>query len=160
MDFADNKIRHHHTNAEQRRQNATTATNWDTSQEYAAAKSKTQKRVNYTEEIYSNEEEESEPDEIRQILQINRIQPNKHDHYEIKLKVNGNYQSFTIDTGCPVTIMPNNPTLYKQRDIQQLQERYQDVNKNENKFLGRIWANIIQNSTNCLERITQSRTRK
>ena len=55
------------------------------------------------------------------------------------------YQNFTIDSGSPVTIMPNNPTLYKQRGIQPLQERYQDVNKLEIKFLGRIWANIEYN---------------
>ena len=138
MDFADNKIGHHHTNAQQRRQNAITATNWDTLQEYAAAKPKKQKRVHYTEAIYGNEEEESEPAEIRQITHINRIEPNKNDHYEIKLKRNGKNQNFTIDTGSPVTIMPNNRTLYKQRDIQPLQERYQDVNNNEIKFLGRI----------------------
>ena len=88
MGFADNKIGHHHTNAQQRRQNAITATNWDTLQDYAAAKPKTQKRVNYTEEIYDNEEE-SEPEVNRQITQINRIQPNKNNHYEIKLKING-----------------------------------------------------------------------
>ena len=41
--------------------------------------------------------------------------------------------------------MPNNPTLYKQRDIQPLQERYQDVNKNAIKFPGRNWANIEYN---------------
>ena len=104
----------------------------------------TRKRVNYTEEIYGNEEE-SEPEEIRQITQINRIQPNKNDHYEINLKINGKYQNFTIDTGSPVIIMPNNPTLYKQKDIQPLQERYPDVNKNEIKFLGKIWANIEYN---------------
>ena len=111
-------------------------------QEYPAAKPKTQKRVNYTEEIYGTEEEESEPEEIRQITQINRIQTNENDLYEIKLKINGKYQNVTIDTGSPVTIMPNNPTLYKQRDIQQLQERYQDVNTNEIKFLGKVWANL------------------
>ena len=72
----------------------------------------TVKSVNYTEEIYGNEEEESEPEEIRHITQINRIQLKQNDHYGIKLKVNGKYQNFTIDTGSPVTIMPNNPTLY------------------------------------------------
>ena len=35
-DSAGNKTGHHHINAQQRRQNATTATNWDTLQEYAA----------------------------------------------------------------------------------------------------------------------------
>ena len=62
------------------------------------------KRVNYIEETYENEEEESEPEEIRQITQTKRILPNKSDHYEFKLKINGKYQNFTIDTGSPVTI--------------------------------------------------------
>ena len=105
----------------------------------------TGKRVNFTEEIYGNEEEESEPEEIRQITQINRTRPNKNDHYEIKLKINGKYQNFTIDSGSPVTIMPNKPTLYKQKDIQPLQERYQDVNKNEINFLGKIWVDTEYN---------------
>ena len=99
------------------------------------------KRVNYIEETYDKEEEESEPEKIRQITQINRILPNKND-YEIKLKINGKYQNFTIDTGSPVTKMPNNPTLYEQKDIQPLQGRYQDVNKDEIKFFGKSWANI------------------
>ena len=43
VEIADNKIGHY-TNAQQRRQNAITATNWDTSQEYAAAKPKTRKK--------------------------------------------------------------------------------------------------------------------
>ena len=103
------------------------------------------KRVNYIEESYDKEEEESEPEKIRQRTQINRILPNKNDHYEIKLKINGKYQNFTIDTGSAVTNMPNNPTLYEQKDIQPLQERYQDVNKNEIKFFGKIWANIEHN---------------
>ena len=36
--------------------------------------------------------------------------------------------------------MPNNPTLYEQKDIHSLQKRYRDVNKNEIKFLGKIWV--------------------
>ena len=157
MDFADNKIGPHYTNARQKRQNATTAINWDSLQEYAAAKPNTRENVNYTEEIYGNEEAESEPEEIRQITQINRIQPDKEDHYEIKLKLNGKFQNFTIDTGSPVTIMRNNPTLYKQKDIQPLQERYQDVNKNEIKLLGKIWVNIEYNgeTTKLPQLITQ-----
>ena len=38
--------------------------------------------------------------------------------------------------------MPNNPKLYNTKDIKPLKERYQDVNKNEIKFLGQIWADI------------------
>ena len=101
-------------------------------------------KINYLEETY-NEEDESEPEEIQQITQINRVLPDENDNYGIKLKVNGRYQNFTIDTGSPVTIMPNNPKLYNPRDIKPLKERYQDVNKNEIKFLGKIWADIEHN---------------
>ena len=61
------------------------------------------------------------------------------------MKINGKYQNFTIDTGSPVSIIPNNQKLYNPRDIHPLKERYQDVNKNEFKFLGRVWANIEYN---------------
>ena len=47
------------------------------------------------------------------------------------MKINGKYQHFTIDTGSPVTIMPNNPELFDQKDIQLLKEIYQHVNKNK-----------------------------
>ena len=97
--------------------------------------------MNYLEGTYS-EEEESEPEEIQQITQINRVLPDKNDNYGIRLKINGKYQNFTIDTGSPVTIMPNNPKLYNTKDIKPLKERYRDVNKNEIKFLGKIWADI------------------
>ena len=45
-------------------------------------------RVNYLEAAKS-EEEESEPAEIQQITQINKILPDKIDIYGIKLKING-----------------------------------------------------------------------
>ena len=101
-------------------------------------------KINYLEETY-NEEEESEPEEIQQITQINRVLPDENDNYGIKLKINGKHQNFTIDTGSPVTIIPNNPRLYNPRDIKPLKERYQVVNKNEIKFLGKIWADIEYN---------------
>ena len=93
----------------------------------------------------NSEQEESEQEEIQQITQINKILPDKNDNYGIKLEINGIHQNITIDTGSPVTIMPNNPKLYNPRDIHPLKERYQDVNKNETKFLGRVWANIEHN---------------
>ena len=58
---------------------------------------------------------------------------------------NGKCRNFTIDTGPPVTIMPYNPKLYNPKDIHPLKERYQDVNKNQIKFQGRVWANIEYN---------------
>ena len=101
-------------------------------------------RVNYH-KAANSEEEESEPEENQQITQINKILPDKNDNYGIKLKINGKYQNFSIDTGSPVTIMPNNPKLYNPKDIHPLKERYQDVNKNEIKLLGRVWSNIEYN---------------
>ena len=50
-----------------------------------------------------------------------------------------------IDTGSLVTIMPNNPTLYNPEDIQPLKEWYQDQNKNEKTFLGKIWVDVEYN---------------
>ena len=94
-------------------------------------------RVYYL-EAANSEEEESEPEEIQQITQINKILPDKNDNYGIKLKIKGKYQNFTIDTGSPVTIIPKNLKLYNPKDIHPLKERYQDVNKSEIKFLGRV----------------------
>ena len=91
------------TNALQRRWDATTATKKDTSRECAAAKqtdNKRKQRVNYLEATHS-EEEESEQEEIQQITQINRILPEKNDDHGIRLKINGKYQNFAIDTGSP-----------------------------------------------------------
>ena len=67
--------------------------------------------------VIYREEEESEPEEIQQITQINKLLPDKNDKNGIKLKINGKYQNFTIDTGSPVTIKPNNPKLYNPKDI-------------------------------------------
>ena len=73
-------------------------------------------KVNYL-EAANSEEEEGEPEEIQQITQIDQILPDKSDNHGIKLKINGKYQNFTIDTGSPVTIMPNNPKVYNSKDI-------------------------------------------
>ena len=91
---------------------------------------------------HNEEEEESEPDEMQQITQINRILPDKNDHYEIKMKINGKYLHFEIDTGSPVTIMQITRNYTTKKDIQPLIERCKDVNKNEINFLGKVWAEI------------------
>ena len=84
------------------------------------------------------EVENSEPEEILQITRINKITPDNNDHYGVEIKINGKNQRFIIDTGSPVTIMPNNPTLYNPENIQPLKERYQDVNKNDITFVGKV----------------------
>ena len=90
--------------------------------------------------------EDSEPEEMLQITQINKIIPGNNDHYGVEIKLNGKNQKFIIDTGSPVTIMPNNPRLYNPEDIQRLKERYQDVNKNKITFLGKILVDNEYNS--------------
>ena len=82
---------------------------------------KRKQEINYLEETYT-EEEESEPEEIQQITQINRVLPDENDNYGIKLKINGKYQNCTTDTGSPFTIMTNNPELYNQKDMKPLKE--------------------------------------
>ena len=80
--------------------------------------------------------------------------PDKSDNYCIKLKINGKYQNFTIDTvhnhaKQPETIHPKRHTTLK--------ERYQDVHKTEIKLLGKVWGNIEYNgeTTNLPILITQ-----
>ena len=102
------------------------------------------KRRTNLEKTY-DDQEESEPEEIQQITQLSKILLDKNDHYRIKLIVKGKYRNFTIDTGSPITIMPNIPTLYKPKDIEQLKERYKNVHKNEIKLLDKVWADIDYN---------------
>ena len=82
------------------------------------------------------DEQESEPEEICRITQINKIQPDENDHYGIELKINETKQKFTIDNSSLVTIMPNTPKLLKTENIKPIKARYQDVNKNEIKIPG------------------------
>ena len=103
-----------------------------------------QRRINYLEET-SSEEEESEPEEIRQITQINKILPDNNDHYGVEMIINGKKQKFIIDTGSPVTIMPYDQKLHKTKEIKPMKERYQDVNKNEIKFMGKTWVTAEYN---------------
>ena len=47
-----------------------------------------------------------------------------------------------MDTGSPISIMPVDDKILKQTEIQKVKQRYQNVNKNEVKFRGKIPANI------------------
>ena len=74
-----------------------------------------------------------------------RILPDNNDHYGVELKLNGEKQKFIIDTGSQVTIMPYNQNIHDIKEIKPMKERYQDVNKNEIKFLGKTWVNVEYN---------------
>ena len=58
------------------------------------------------------------------------------------VKVNGIEKEFIVDTGSPISIMPVDEKILKQTEIQNVKQRYRDVNKNEVKFRGKIQANI------------------
>ena len=53
-------------------------------------------------------------------------------------KINGIAKEFTIDTGSPISIMPLDKRIMKPTEIQKVTNRYQDVNKNEINFPGKI----------------------
>ena len=103
-----------------------------------------QRRINYVEDA-SSEEEESEPEEIRRITQINQILPDNNEHYGIEMKINGKKQKFTIDTGSPVIIMPYDQQIHNTKESKPMKERYQDVNKNEVEFMGKPWVTVEYN---------------
>ena len=91
------------------------------------------------------EEEETEPNEsmsesdesIYHIEEIKKI-VEQQKHYTAKIKINGTPKEFIIDTGSPITIMPLDEQIMKKTEIQKITNRYQDVNKNEVKFRGKI----------------------
>ena len=94
----------------------------------------------------SSEEEESEPEEICQITQINKILPNSNDHYSVEMIINGEKQKFIIDTGSPVTIMSYHQKIHNTKEIKPMKERYQDVNKNKIKIMGKICVTAEYNT--------------
>ena len=69
-------------------------------------------------------------------------------HYTAKMKINGTPKEFIIDTGSAVTIMPFDEQIIKKTEIQKITNRYQDVNKNEVKFRGKIPVNIEYENNN------------
>ena len=83
--------------------------------------------------------DESEPEETCRISQMRKRLSENNNLYGIEMKTNGEK---TINTGCSVTIIPNNPALYTTKNIQPLKERWQDVNKNEIKLPVKIWVDV------------------
>ena len=101
-------------------------------------------KSNYLGDMASEEDnEESEPresetEEIRQITQMNKVIADNNDHYSVEIKKTD--KKIIIDTGYPVTIMPNISSIYHPEDNWPLKKRYQDVNKNEIQFLQKVWV--------------------
>ena len=83
---------------------------------------------------------ESEKD-IQHIKEIKKIEETNK-HYTATVKINGIAKEFIIDTGSPISITPPNKRIMKPTEIQKVTNRYQDVNKNEVEFRGKIPVNI------------------
>ena len=94
------------------------------------------------EEIEERNQTSSESDEsIHHIKEIKKIEE-KNKHYTATVKINGIKKEFIIDTGSPITIMPPDEKILKIAELQKITNRYQDVNKNEVKFRGKIPVNL------------------
>ena len=91
-------------------------------------------------EIIGGESDESETS-IQRIERINR-NTDRNKCLTAVVKVNGIEKEFIVDTGSPISIMPVDEKILKQTEIQKVKQRYQDVNKIEVKFRGKIPANI------------------
>ena len=107
-------------------------------------------RENYKRKVRNITEEKSEtigeePDEsetsIHRIERMNRI-TDRNKYLTATVKVDGIEKEFIVDTGSPISIMPVDENIMKRTEIQKVKHRYQDVNKYEVKFRGKIPADI------------------
>ena len=103
--------------------------------------SRTVKRLTEDETNESNESSCESEEDIQHIKEIKKIEETNK-HYTATVKINGIIKEFIIDTGSPISIMPPDQRIMKLTEIQKVTNRYQDVNKNEVKFRGKIPVNI------------------
>ena len=80
-----------------------------------------QRRINYFEDA-SSEDEENEPEEIRQITQTNKILHDNNDLHGVEMNINWEKQKFIIDTGSPVTIMPYDQRIHDIKEIKPMKD--------------------------------------
>ena len=98
------------------------------------------RNVTETENSIGEESDESETS-IHRIERVKRI-IDRNKYLTTIVKINGTEKEFVIDTGSPMSIMPADNTIIKESKIQKVRHRYQDVNKNEVKFRGKIPVDI------------------
>ena len=68
------------------------------------------------ENITSEEDEESEPKEIRRITKINQTLPDNNDHYGIEMKINGKNKNSPLTSALRLWLghtEPQDKTLYQ-----------------------------------------------
>ena len=116
------------------------------------------KRLTENEPNESDEPSSESEDSIHHIKETKKIdETNKH--FTTTLKINGIPKEFIIDTGSPISLMPPDERITKSTEIQKITNRYQDVNKNEVKFRGKIPVNIEhENNKQKMEILITERT--
>ena len=113
----------------------------------------------YRRKTEDRSETSSESNErIHHIKEIKKIEE-KNKHYTATVKINGIKKEFIIDNGSPITIMPSDEKILKLTELQKITNRYQDVNKNEVKFRGKIPVNLeYENNKQKMEILITERT--
>ena len=108
--------------------------------------------------IKLNESTSDSNDSVHHIKEINKINEMSK-HFTAVVQINGIKKEFIIDTGSPTSIMPPDGRLMEATEIQKLTNRYQDVNKNEVKFRGKIPIHIEhENNKPKMETLITERT--
>ena len=120
--------------------------------------SRTVKRLTEDETNELNESSCESEEDIQHIKELKQIEETNK-HYTATVKINGITKEFIIDTGSPISIMPPDQRIMKLTEIQKVTNRYQDVNKNEVKFRGKIPVNIeYENNKQKMEILITERT--
>ena len=119
---------------------------------------RTVKRLTEDEMNEPNESSYESEESIYHIKEIKKIEETNK-HYTANVKINGKMKEFIIDTGSPILIMPPDKRIMKPTELQKVSNRYQDVNKNEVKFRGKIPVNIeYENNKQKMEILITERT--
>ena len=97
-----------------------------------------QKRQEIKEITEPQETEENDTDKsINLITEIKHL-TDRRNHITMTIKNDGTEKKIIIDTGSPVTIIPPEKEIMKNRKILPVTKKYQDLNRNEVIFTGKI----------------------
>ena len=98
------------------------------------------RNVTETENPIGEESDDSESS-IYRIERVNRI-IDRNKYLTTTVKINGTEKELIIGTGSPLSIMPADNKIMEESEIQKVRLRYQDLNKNEVRFRGKISVDI------------------
>ena len=119
---------------------------------------RTVKRLTEDEPIESGGPSSESEENIHHIKEIKKIDETNR-HFTTTLKTNGGSKEFIIDTGSPISLMPPNERITKSTEIQKTINRYQDVNKIEVQFRGKLPVNVeYENKIQKMEILNTERT--